>query len=112
MNEKAKILNETIGLLNCMILCGEKHTDTSREMVAKALALLREPEKPVCKPDKAEFVKDAKEALEQVEEMLKEERTCHDDCMCNICIAKQQTWEAQEALTRIESQLEVKDGQG
>ncbi|KKL73974.1 hypothetical protein LCGC14_2069550 [marine sediment metagenome] len=53
-----------------------------------------------------------KEALEQVEEMLKEERTCHDDCMCNICIAKQQTWEAQEALTRIESQLEVKDGQG
>ena len=37
------------------------------------------------------------EALDEVEKMLGRERTCHDDCMCDICIAKQQTWEAQEA---------------
>ena len=42
------------------------------------------------------------DSLRQVEKMLKEERTCHDDCMCNICIAKQQTWEAQQALALLE----------
>ncbi len=46
------------------------------------------------------------DALEQVAKMLEEERTCHDDCMCNICIAKQQTWEAQEEFGKLTSKLQ------
>ena len=46
------------------------------------------------------------DSLRQVEKMLDEERTCDDDCMCNICIAKQQTWEAQQALTTLLNQPE------
>ena len=42
-----------------------------------------------------------REALHQVAEMLNDYSTCHDDCMCNLCIAKQQTWEAEEQAKKI-----------
>ncbi len=54
--------------------------------------------------------KENETALEQAARMLDRERTCHDDCMCDICIAKQQIWEGQEEQKRLESELaEIKD---
>ncbi len=63
---------------------------------ANKLAERMEVEMSKQKTDKA--VELLEESLNAIEQMLEEERTCHDDCMCNICIAKQQTFEAQETL--------------
>ena len=38
--EHHKILKETIGLLNCMIDCGEEQSEISRNLVRKALDIL------------------------------------------------------------------------
>ena len=48
---------------------------------------------------------DFRDAYRQVEELLQEERTCHDDCMCDLCIVKQQAWEMSAVFTKLQSQL-------
>ncbi len=48
---------------------------------------------------------DFKDAYSGAEKMLEEERTCHDDCMCNICIAKQQVWEMNEVFVKLQAEL-------
>ena len=48
---------------------------------------------------------DFADAYKGVGEMLNDERTCHDDCMCNICIAKQQSWEMSEVFVKLQAQL-------
>ena len=46
------------------------------------------------------------DSYKQVEELLEEERTCHDDCMCNICIIKQQVWEMSSSFAKLQAELD------